>query len=251
MRLSNRMLACTLCGVGLAGLPDDANGQHSDIEVFNDTPRLVVEGGPVFEGQFGDAGSLFTTINPGFASEPDEAVADGFAPLPAGEQIRFNVLDALFFWDGSQTAPVPADHFLRIQQGSTPDVIRDVDGASGFQSGFVFGQEGAASDGSSEEPESGGFHAHLTFELLKDSGSGLEAGSTPGAYGVVMDLQGSSLDRSNPFGVMLNFGLDEADFEAAEESFASIVPEPTTLLLAGGGMLLVLGGRRRRVRDHV
>jgi len=245
MKRMNRRMTWAVAGLAAAGLTLAAEAEHSDIEVFNDNGSLVVEGGSLFEGEFGDAGTPFATINPGFASEPDEAAADGFSTLPDGEQISFNILKGLFFWDGSQVAPVPADHFLRVQQGSLSSVIRDVDGTTGFQNGFIFGEEGDATGGSLEEPEPGGFHAHLTFELLKNGSSVPEAGTDAGAYGLVMELDGSTLDESNPFGVLLNFGLEESDFEAAESDFAAFIPEPASLALVGLGGLMILARRRR------
>jgi len=245
MKRMNRRMTWAVAGLAAAGLTLAAEAEHSDIEVFNDNGSLVVKGGPLFEGEFGDSGTPFTTINPGFASEPDEATADGFSPLPENEQISFNILKALFYWDGTQVATVPTDHFVRLQQGSTSDVIRDVDGTTGFQTGFVFGQEGDVTGGSLEEPVPGGFHAHLTFELLKNGTSGLEAGTAAGAYGLVMELDGSTLDKSGAFGVLLNFDLEESDFEDAEGAFAAFIPEPASLALVGLGGLMILTRRRR------
>lgn len=242
MKRNNHRKILAAAGLAAAGLAFGAHAQHADIEVFNDNGTLVLLDGPLFEGEFGDEGASFTTINPGFASEPDEAPGLGFLTIPNGEQISFNVLEELFYWDGSQVTTVPTDHFVRLQQGSTADLQVDVDGTTGFQSGYVFGEEGEATN-SDEEPEDGGFHSHITFEVLQ--GAGPSAGTVAGAYGIVLELEGSSLDKSDPFGILLNFGLDEGDFESAEDSFAAFIPEPTALAIAGVGGLVLLARRRK------
>lgn len=250
MKMMNQKVAWAVAGLAVAGLTLAAEAQHSDVEVFNDNGNLVTVGGPLFEGEFGDVAAIpFATINPGFASEPDEAAEDGFLTIPEDEQISFNVVKELFYWDGTQVLDVPTDHFLRIQQGSLASVIRDVDGTTGFQSGFVFGEEGE-SIGSDDVAESGGFHSHLTFELLKNGTSGPEAGDVSGAYGVVLELDGSTLGKSDPFGVLFNFGLGEESpqFEAAGDFFAAVIPEPTSLAIAGIGGLVLLSRRRRSSR---
>ncbi|MEM9420325.1 MAG: PEP-CTERM sorting domain-containing protein [Planctomycetota bacterium] len=232
--------AAALAAVGLAC---SAHAQHADIEVFNDNGTLVVLDGPLFEGNFGDEGAAFTTINPGFASEPDEVDDLGFLTIPDGEEISFNVLKELFYWDGSSVAAVPTDHFVRLQQGSTLDLRVDIDGTTGFQTGYVFGEEGEAVN-SMADPEPGGFHSHITYELLQ--GAGPAAGDVAGAYGFVLELEGSTLDTSDRFGVLLNFGLEEDDFENGVSSFAAFIPEPTALAITGIGGLMLLARRRKQ-----
>lgn len=221
-----------------------ASAQHSDIEVFNDNGTLLIHGGPIFEAEFGDEGAAFNTINPGFATEPDEAVGEGYAGLPDGELISFNIVGDLLFWDGSAFVPVPANHFVRVQQGSLASVQRDVDGSSGFQAGFVFAEEGQATGGAQATPEPGGLHAHLTFEHLKDDG-GLAPGTAVGAYLLTLQLTGSTLADSQAFGIFFDAGLGEgtAAFENGVAAASALVPEPTSLALLVIG---AVGAMRRR-----
>jgi len=228
-----RLALPALAAVAFTAAP--AFAQHSDVEFGYTDGKIEIEFGPegqVFEGEFPSSG-LFAgnTDDPGFASEPEEGL--GVNP---GDVIDYRVLGPLRFHDGAAFAPITDGTSITI--ADNPSGTINIDAST---VGPVTGPGAIA-----EADGAGEVHAHIDFTLN-------DTAAAPGAYGILMDLttDASGIGNSDPFYIVFNFGLEEAAFEGAVESFASIVPEPTTLLLAGGGMLLVLGGRRRRVRDHV
>ena len=97
--------------------------------------------------------------------------------------------------------------------------------------------------------DEGDVHDHLIVDLLDDSTAAV------GAYGVLFRLQ-SDFDAadgnmdldSDPFWIIWNYGMDEADFdELALPKFGAVeaVPEPSTLGMFAIGMAAIMVRRRR------
>lgn len=167
--------------------------------------------------------------NPYFIGDPGFNAAAG-SGLPQGSQLRFDVLSSLRYWDGTGEpafSAAPAGESIAFNFGASTTTVTS---ASGAQPGFNLQTVGA----------NGALHRHLntTFD-----------GTPPaeGVYAVLLDLASSdaAIARSDPFYVVFNNGLSEAQHDAAIDVLgATLVPEPATLAgFAGAGVLLL---RRRR-----
>lgn len=205
---------------------------HSDVEFSYVDGAIEVEEGEegfVFEGEFGEGAFANFASEPGIASEVEEG-----AGINPGNIIAVNVLDNLFYWDGSQIASPGTATITISGAGGSADVI--VSATSGYQGADfmtpvgLLGQAGADGD----------FHV--------DPGFTISDGAAAGGYGLILSLSSddaSGIEDSNRFGIFLNFGLEEEMFEAGVEAFAATVPEPSaTCLLACG--LAGLGILRRK-----
>lgn len=200
-----------------------ALAQHSDIEVVVESGALEVEmsdeGIFVFEGEFSE------DLNPAnFVAEPGFEVDDGM--MQPGDDLAFEIVHDLLYWDGAQFGSVPAGHSLEIAKSIFSTTL---DGSGDAGSGFVFGEADAG----------GGLHEDMDFTL---GGPGAPGGLTPGAYGLWMRLTSPQYDTSNEFIIMLNYQLDAEDFEAGVDAAAAFVPEP----VSGLGLLLGFGMLSRR-----
>ncbi len=208
---------------------------HSDIEFRYLHGAIQVEEGDegfVFEGEFGEGAFANEASEPGIASELEEGM--GIHP---NNTIAFNVLGSLYYWDGNDFA-VPGDASITISGvGGSADSV--ISATSGIQrSSFatpanLLGQADA----------NGSFHVDPKFTISD--------GARAGGYGLLLSLSTddtTGIVDSAPFGILLNFGLEEAAFEAGVRAFGAIVPEPSSfhifaLSLAGCGWL-----RHRRSR---
>lgn len=196
---------------------EDEHG-HSDVEFAYVDGVIDVEPGAegfVFEGEFGEDAFANFANEPGIASEIEEG-----AGINAGNLIGFNLLDNLFYWDGSQVAS-PGDATITIAgAGGSADAV--VSATSGMQladftvPANLLGQAGSDGD----------FHV--------DPGFTISDGAPAGGYGLIFSLSSNDaggIGDSTPFGIFLNFGLEEEMFEAGVDSFAASVPEPSSILL--------------------
>ena len=210
----------------------DIYGQHShsDIEFSYQNGMVDIEFGPegrIFEGEFPPSGTdLQFTTEPGFASEISEGMGIG-----SGDQIVYNVLESLLFWNGSSILEPTAGTQIRI--GNIPPTVPDtvVSGTSGPQPGSfspAANRVGAA-DGT------GDFHSDLDWFLEPNPGS-----PATGAYAVKLSLSTSAagIANSDDFFVVYNFGLGDTEFEEGVEAFAALVPEPSSMMIVGVGILL-------------
>ena len=186
------------------------------------------EGGVVFESDFQETAPSNETINPGFDNRenvPPEAL------MPAGAFLGVNILESLFFWDGSAPAD-PGAAFITVLGGEDGDagpVDAVVDGSSG-----VFTPDYSTLQLVLDQADADG-DAHDHFDYIISNGE-------TGAYGLVMSLttDAAGFEDSIPFGILINNGLSDADFEAGVEFFnAQVVPLPAGvwLLLSGFGLL--------------
>ena len=211
-------------------------GPHTDIEIKLSSQQLITEGGVyvtgsfagrVFEGEMAPGSPNNDTIEPGFD------VAAG--TLTQGDQIRFDFVQQLLYWNGTALTTPPAN--LTVSLGSNSRTISGTDTAG--LAGFIVGTTGAT----------GGFHTDLTWSLPNTAADGL--------YGVVLTLGPAAgttgFTASEPFlmgfvnGDPLTLNI-EGGLEAMANVALAPVPEPSSMALAGLGVAgaLAAGWRRRR-----
>lgn len=202
---------------------------------FVDATSTVLPDMRVFGSDFGeDPGNPYFTQDPGF----NAAAGSG---LPAGSQLLFNIVGAaglglsanLSYWDGTGAvsfSPTPADETLMLAFGSQSRVVDD---STSFVSGFSLQTVTAT----------GSTHRHLNATL-----NGVGGDPTAGIYLLPLELQSSdaSLEKSLPFFVVYNNGLDEEIHDLAidwvQENLVN-VPEPSSFLLlatvtSGAGLMM-------------
>lgn len=234
--MTQRFLRVLLCALPLL-LTTHAQAQHSDVEFGYANGKIEIgfgAEGRIFEADIPIDGLTprFTT-DPGFAAdEPDE----GFILNP-GDIIGYNIHDRLFYWDGVSEVTADPAWTIRIDDVVGNFIVSNTSTAS-------FSSFAPLSQIIGQANSTGEFHTHLDFTLSDDA--------PIGAYGVLTSLSTNAVGiaDSQIFGIMFNFGLDEAAFEAGVDHFVStrglsVVPEPgaAALLLTGLGSVIV---RRRR-----
>lgn len=174
-------------------LAQEEGDGHSDVEFsYVDGAIRVEEGeeGFVFEGEFGEDAFANFASEPGIASEIEEG-----AGVNAGNIIGFNVLDGLFYWDGSQVASAGDATVTIAGAGGSADVV--VSATSGRQ----LADFAAPTNLLGQATEDGDFHV--------DPGFTISEGAPAGGYGLIMSLStddAASIGDSEPFGIFLNFG---------------------------------------------
>lgn len=206
---------------------------HSDVEFAYVDGAIEVEPGEeglVFEAEFGEDAFANFASEPGIASEIEEG-----AGINAGNVIGFNVLDKLFYWNGSE-AVSPGDATVTIAgAGGSADVV--VSGTSGIQLADFMTPSNLLGQADAD----GDFHV--------DPGFTISDGAAAGGYGLVLSLStddAGGIADSEPFGIFLNFGLEEEAFEMGVEAFAAAVPEPSSLMLLSFAAVGLAAVRRRR-----
>jgi hypothetical protein len=220
-----------LVAIAAAGLVSvRADEIHTgDIELEIDGNQLVTHNGRYFESAFTLASGVYRSTTPGFDS------AAGL--LQTNEEIGFNVLGPLLYWNGTAMVAPQAGLGLNLfWQGS----LSSVTGTDGpVTNGFSLG---GATD------LDGSFHEHFTFEIAAEA--------EVGAYGVLLELTpagSSTFDKSNPFLLVFNRDLGTAEFEAGVDAMVQVtaVPEPSSIALAGLGVAGLAGvALRRRMRKQ-
>jgi len=214
-------VACACCN-------DRVLAAHADIEVDVAGGQIVVEDGPVFEGDLGSDFNLDGTSwrgdDPGFDAE---------GTLTSGEVLGFDVTGPLLHWNGSgwSSSTITALHQLTFGTPLSSTTLT-IDGSTASAGGFTI--DTADVDGD--------LHQHLTFDLNRSDSGVVTRGD---AYAIQIALTSSLNTTSDPFFIALNNGMDEAGFEAAA---TALVPEPATLgVFVVGGVALMLRRRAGRV----
>lgn len=228
--LTATLILFSIASIGYA--QEEEEHGHSDVEFAYVDGAIEVEAGEegfVFEGEFGEDAFANFASEPGIASEIEEG-----AGVNASNVIGYNVLGDLFYWNGTEVASPGAATLTIKSAGGSADAV--VSSSSGLQAANfmtpanLLGQAGADGD----------FHV--------DPGFTISDGAPAGGYGVILSLStddAAGIGDSNPFGIFLNFGLEEEAFEAGVEAFAESVPEPSSIMLAVFG-LAGLGVLRRK-----
>lgn len=218
---------------------------HSDVRPYVSAGQIVTGGHDdalgvdvpvqrVFGYDFGEDAS-----DPFFAQDPGFNAGAG-SGLPAGSQLRFNLLSSLLYWDGSGAVAftAPATDNLSFSFGAN---TRTATGGSGAQAGFAL--QTINTDGS--------VHRHLNAFLNGSDGNAVPASidgieAAAGIYALAFELTSSdsSIGAGAPFYVVFNSGLDENAHDDAIDFVAStLVPEPTS-----AAMLALAGCATRRRR---
>lgn len=218
-------------------------GAHFDVKPY-------VAAGQIITGGHDDATNVDESVvrvygydfgedpaDPFFAQDPGFNAPAG-SGLPGGSQLRFNLLSSLTYWNGAGTPTftAPAESLIFSFGAST----RTITGSSGSQSGFSL--QTVAADGSA--------HRHLNAFLNGTDGNAVPASvdgveAAAGVYVLAMELTSSdsSILASDPFYIVFNNGLEEAQHDEAIDFVQStLVPEPTSML----GLVTLIGRRRRR-----
>ena len=236
-----------LAGVRGVAAQDHGDEEHGDVEFKIEDGRVVVlptDEGFAFEGEFPLEGvDRQFTSEPGFASELEEGLGIG-----ANSQVFYDVLGPLEFWnDGFK--PVPAGVQLRIINQPPAPVVPDT--VVTATSVVTLGSVNPPRQRVGGAEESGDFHSDLQFLLEPNLNPAAVPETWVGAYGVKLSLMTdeAGVERSAPFYMVFNLGLEEEAFEAGVASYAALVPEPATgALFAIGGLACLLHARRRVAR---
>ena len=195
--------------------------QHFDVEFGYEDGVIVfeneeagIDGAGIFESEFEVFNPDGTQVaeDPGFASnfmEKDEAffVEDGDSFFV---NVNFsNTLGTyLAYFNPVTNSFETTTAFFLIEDNSpnlTTDMMVTADQVTGDTSQFIVTSSGAEID------------SHVDYVL--------SAGAADGVYGLLVNMESDNLsgvltdDRSAPFWVLFNNGLEEEDFEAAVENF--------------------------------
>ncbi len=215
-------------GVGEPGC--DPNGTtemafESELEATMGTPIVGVADEPGFFAipDGGQAALPFGTILPSNAEHSVDFVLAPNSPV-AGASI--------LFWDGTGAVSWSA-----VPNGEYFDII-----GNGGSGGILDGTSVLTSVELDPTSGIGFFDTHPDYLLNGDGGTD---DPTIGFYAIFGQTNIEGLESSDVWGNVFDFGVeDEEAHEAAVESIAALVPEPTTALLVGLG-LIGLGARRR------
>ncbi|MBX9605015.1 MAG: VPLPA-CTERM sorting domain-containing protein [Gammaproteobacteria bacterium] len=196
-----------------------------ELDDLDDKPQDAATGYAIFEADFGDFPTLFSTDDPGFEHE-----AGQFIP---GTILGLTAVAGLEFWNGSQwlSAP-PAGETVTIKDAQENLLVIGA-GAPPLGTALI-GQVDAAGD----------LHRHIDYLVT--------SGASVGAYLITLQLVGLEDDlvtsiygASLPFMILFNRGLAVDDFEAAVAARTAPIPLPAGVWLLGSG-LAALGITRRR-----
>ncbi len=224
-RQTGRVLS--VCLMGVAGATAFGHGENADYGLVVQNGRMVVGLGNHDTGEVTDLGERVFAAEMSFngsvvaADEPGIFIRAGeFAP---GTGIGFDLLAALRVWNVSEqhfndVAPEPMTLEFGPNSVSTPMIDGVVSGFNILYDGSVFDEH----------------YEHL-----------LPGSVAAGIY--LLQLRFTATDpgvaASESIWTVFNYGMDEAEHEAAIEWAELNVPAPATGMLAG---VLVLAMRRRR-----
>lgn len=204
---------------------------HGNLDIDYENGRVRIAPGPnglvFYSSEINDF--LFGFATDGIADLP---LSQGGGDLTPGDGISFQILDSLYFHDGTSFA-TNADAIIRVLPGGW--LATTSSGASPVTPWATVQADGK-------------LHEHLNF---------IERGlTTPvGAYGLLMQLDSTNpgIGPSDPFFIILNEGLEESEVLAILPEFEQIltVPElnPMVLMFACAGMASGVSVVRR-LRTH-
>lgn len=199
-----------------------ACAQHPDVQFSYVDDKIDVALPPgaadlVFESNFPTFGieQHFATL-PGLASEAVEGLGIG-----AGDQIFYDVLDDLLYWNGTGLTTPPENYLIRVTNNppSVPDTI--INEGSGQQLGseeLLLNRIGAADS-------IGDFHVDLQWRLEPNPFPQPSPSADFGAFGVKLRLSTNAVGiaDSDPLFFAFNFGLNNTGFEQAVEAFGELL----------------------------
>lgn len=172
-----------------------------------------------------DTTSPFVATSPGFAS------LAGF--LQPGEQIRFDIIRELLYWNGSQLAPAVPTMTIYQFANSVTLSANDTNGKPGLLLG------GANSIGE--------VHSHVDYELPTTAPAGV--------YGLMLTVGPAgtaTFEKSDPILVAFRRGATNLNPDQGVAAMAALlptpvpVPEPSGLGLAAGAAAAIAAVRCRR-----
>ncbi|MCP4193706.1 MAG: hypothetical protein GY768_24100 [Planctomycetaceae bacterium] len=212
-----RRIIVTTALIGTLAATEQANAQfgHSDVDFAQEGNRLITNK-RVYEAYFPTFGiSKYYSSNPGFAAE-----VDGLGTIGSRQEVVYDVLDRLFFWDGVQFDSPDEEVQIRVENNPPGSGSTFINGASGVQRGTLdppANRIGAASN-------AGEFHSHVSYYF--------EAGEDDppvGAYGLkiaVSTTDTDEIDDSEPIFMVFNLGLDSSTFEESLSVYEGILDTP-------------------------
>lgn len=218
-----------MLGMSMAYAADDLHA--GDIEIEVETGKVHVHGAAeiqagtgyaIFEGDFGDAvKGPYGTRNPGFDSHE--------GTFAAGALVYYKAIGNLWYWNGATWSNTVSNGEKILLEGNLGEESTfTTGGISGDTTGLVGEADG-----------SGVVHEHVDYKITSSSGL-----PTAGAYFITLSLTSASYSESDPFIIVFNNGLEDADFEASVAALTAIPePESYALMLAG---LAFIGMRRRQ-----
>ncbi|TVQ63676.1 MAG: hypothetical protein EA379_03515 [Phycisphaerales bacterium] len=183
---------------------------HSgDIILHTDEGRILTGIGNPGAGTFEER-QIFTAILgtsfPNFTSDPGFDCLPGTFPVPSAN--GFNVLDALWHWDGETFVPTAGEN-MRISLGPA-----NVTTSDGFVAGFTLN---VASNGS--------WHRHYSFFLQQGAAPAI----ADGVYLLQLEIYntGGALEPTEPIYMLFNQNASASDVDdAAAWVQANFIDEP-------------------------
>ena len=202
--------ALALCMAG-AALVATAGAQHSDIVLQLDGNQLVTfngvtgEAARIFTGELGEQSVPGWTDDPGYAS----------SVLAGSSRVGFEVVDVLYYWDGTQFTLPPANESMDIDYAGVLHV--NVSGTTvPDPTGFDF----AVAD------SSGHVHAHVEYLVRYedyDPGDPFTNPISDGAYVMLEQVTSSVHDNSRTYAIVFNQNLSSDDFEFAAAATQDLI----------------------------
>ncbi|MCC6679525.1 MAG: hypothetical protein IT445_01360 [Phycisphaeraceae bacterium] len=200
------------------------------------TPDLYVFGYELGEDPLFPTSAEDPGINNETGSYLDESAATvnlTGTGLPLGSTLALTVTSDLTSWTGSGFATVPDQETIALTYGST----RTVGTGTGTLSPLLIKTFTNDDD----------IHLHLEAELLGNGGASTDPTAGIYLFSAVLQSSDPGIAASDPFYVVYNFGLDEADHAASIEWVqANLVPEPGSAALCLCSMIVLAARRRTR-----
>jgi hypothetical protein len=223
--------------VALVSVGDIRAEFTTDVQLSLVNGKIETAGGvstyePPLDGRvFSRAISRPDTFSPFVATSPGFASLAGF--LQPGEQIRFDIIRELLYWNGSQLAPAVTAMTIYQFANSVTLSANDTNGKPGLLLG------GANSIGE--------VHIHVDYELPTTAPAGV--------YGLMLTVGPAgtaTFEKSDPILVALRRGAGSLNPDQGVAAMAALlptpvpVPEPSGLGLAAGAAAAVAVIRCRR-----